>query len=106
MVIPLALIVRHELARDPAEKALTQRNHPIEAFFFDRSDNASSRLADDCRLLWTHGPTGAADCWKSKLPKLHDHKRGFDQVHDTQGSGISADRNCTAPKTSRCFLNP
>ena len=34
------MIVLDELAHGTAEMALTHRNHPVEAFFFDRSDEA------------------------------------------------------------------
>ena len=40
LVIPLAMIVLDELTQGTAEMALAHRNHPIEAFFFDRSNEA------------------------------------------------------------------
>jgi hypothetical protein len=40
LMIPFAMIVLDELAQGTAEMALTYRNQPVDAFFFDRSDKA------------------------------------------------------------------
>jgi hypothetical protein len=38
LMIPLSVVVLDELAYRAIEVALTDRNHPVEALFFDRSD--------------------------------------------------------------------
>lgn len=40
LVIPLVVIVRRKFAERPAQVSLTDENDPVEAFLFDRTDQA------------------------------------------------------------------
>jgi hypothetical protein len=68
LVIPFAMVVRDELRDRAPEVTLPERNHPVEAFLFDRSDES---LSVRIRVRSALGRQNHAD---ASIAKLLSHR--------------------------------